>query len=183
MTSISVSARPSKANYKEIVSWVSATSCKFDAGYQKRNKDKMSPKFKVNQSSAAVKNAIIGAFGSEEAKKVKRLNCGHIVEIVQMTHEFDDDEIINGIKQLANDDYVQLGRGLKRRPYKNGIRYDIKFSSRRILKSSFTPDEKFIFEDHVVENHVKVETTEELNSSSESDSEPVSANLRSKTTQ
>ena len=74
----------------------------------------MSPKFKVNQSSAAVKNAIIGAVGSEEAKNVKRLNCGHIVEIVQMTHEFDDDEIINGIKQLANDDYVQLGRGLKR---------------------------------------------------------------------
>ena len=91
--------------------------------------------------------------------------------------------IINGIKQLANDDYIQLGRGLKRRPYQNGIRYDIRFSSRRILKSSLTPDEKFIFEDHVVENHVKVETTVELNSSSESDSGPVSANLRSKTIQ
>ena len=143
----------------------------------------MSPKFKVNQSSAAVKNAIIGAVGSEEAKQVKRLNCGHIVEIVQMTHEFDDEEILNGIKQLANDDYIQLGRGLKRRPYKNGIRYDIKFSSRRILKSSIKPDEKFIFEDHVLEDYVKIETTEELDSRSESDSDPVSANLRSKNTQ
>ena len=136
----------------------------------------MSPKFKVNLSSAAIKNAIIGAIGSEEAKMIKRLNCGHIVEIIQMTHEFDDEEIINGIKQLANDDYIQLGRGLKRRPYKNGTRYDIKFTSRRVLKSSLTPDEKFIFEDQNVVDYVKVE----LNSSSDSD--PISANLRSKTT-
>ena len=136
----------------------------------------MSPKFKVNMSSAAVKNAIIGAIGSEEAKMIKRLNCGHIVEIIQMTHEFDDEEIINGIKQLANDDYIQLGRGLKRRPYKNGTRYDIKFTSRRVLKSSLTPDEKFIFEDQNLVDYVKVE----LNSSSDSD--PISANLRSKTT-
>ena len=136
----------------------------------------MSPKFKVNMSSAAIKNAIIGAIGSEEAKMIKRLNCGHIVEIIQMTHEFDDEEIINGIKQLANDDYIQLGRGLKRRPYKNGTRYDIKFTSRRVLKSSLTPDEKFIFEDQNLVDYVKVE----LNSSSDSD--PISANLRSKTT-
>ena len=136
----------------------------------------MSPKFKVNLSSAAIKNAIIGAIGSEEAKMIKRLNCGHIVEIIQMTHEFDDEEIINGIKQLANDDYIQLGRGLKRRPYKNGTRYDIKFTSRRVLKSSLTPDEKFIFEDQNVVDYVKVE----LNLSSDSD--PISANLRSKTT-
>ena len=127
-------------------------------------------------SSAAIKNAIIGAIGSEEAKMIKRLNCGHIVEIIQMTHEFDDEEIINGIKQLANDDYIQLGRGLKRRPYKNGTRYDIKFTSRRVLKSSLTPDEKFIFEDQNLVDYVKVE----LNSSSDSD--PISANLRSKTT-
>ena len=91
--------------------------------------------------------------------------------------------ILNGIKQLANDDFIQLGRGLKRRPYKNGIRYDIKFSSRRILKSSIKPDEKFIFEDHVVEDYVKIESTTELNSSFESDSDRVSANLRSKNTQ
>ena len=135
----------------------------------------MSPKFKVNMSSAAVKNAIIGAIGSEEAKLVKRLSCGHIVEIIQMTQEFDDEEIINGIKQLANDDYIQLGRGLKRRPYKNGTRYDIKFTSRRILKSSFMPDEKFIFEDKNVVDYVKIELSSSL------DSDSVSANLRSKT--
>ena len=133
----------------------------------------MSSKFKVNKTSAAVKNAIIGAIGSEEAKMVKRLNCGHIVEIIQMTHNFNEEDIINGIKQLANDDYIQLGKGLKRRPSKNGIRYDVKFVSRRILKSSITADEKFIFEDKIEEDYVEVE----LNSSSD----PVSANLRSKT--
>ena len=136
----------------------------------------MSSKFKVNKTSAAIKNAIIGAVGSEEAKLGKRLNCGHLVEIVKMTHDFNEEEILNGIKHLANDDYIQLGRGLKRRPYKNGIQYDVKFASRRILKSSLTPDEKFIFEDHLEEDYVKVE----LNSSS--DSNPVSANLRNKTT-
>ena len=105
--------------------------------------------FKVTATTAAIKNAIIAAVNSDEAKQITYLQCGDIVMIVKMTHKFKTEEIVNGIKQLSNDGYIQLGKGLRRRSGQNGTRYDVKFPSRKILKSSITPNEKFIFEDSI----------------------------------
>ena len=105
--------------------------------------------FKVKATTTAIKNAIIAAVNSDEAKEITYLQCGDIVMIVKMTHKFKTEEIVNGIKQLSNDGYIQLGKGLRRRSGQNGTRYDVKFPSRKILKSSITPNEKFIFEDSI----------------------------------
>ena len=77
-------------------------------------------KFKVKATTAAIKNAIIAAINSDEAKQVTYLQCGDIVMIVKMTNKFKSEEIINGIKHLSNDGYIQLGKGLKRRSSRNG---------------------------------------------------------------
>ena len=87
-------------------------------------------KFKVKTTNVTIKNAIIAAVKSDEAKQVSQLKCGHIIAIVKMFHKFKKKEIINGIKHLANDNYIQLGKGRK-------------FLSRQVLKSSITPNEWF----------------------------------------
>ena len=89
---------------------------------------------KVKTTNSTVKSAIIAAVDSEEAKQVSQLKCGHIIAIVKKTHKFKKKEIINGIKHLANDNYIQLGKGRK-------------FLSRQVLKSSITSNERFIFEE------------------------------------
>ena len=130
--------------------------------------------FKVSATTAAIKNAIIAAINSEEARQISYLQCGDIVMIVKMSNKFKTEEIINGIKTLSNDGYIQLGKGLRRRSGQNGTRYDVKFLSRKILKSSITPNEKFIFEDSIedYDDYFRLELP--------SISHPISSNLRNK---
>ena len=131
--------------------------------------------FKVSATTAAIKNAILAAVNSEDARQISYLQCGDIVMIVKMSNKFKTEEIINGIKKLSNDGYIQLGKGLRRRSGQNGIRYDVKFLSRKVLKSSMTPNEKFIFEDSIedYEDYFRLELPPISNLTS--------SNLRSKT--
>ena len=122
------------------------------------------PKFKVKTTNVTIKNAIIAAVKSDEAKQVSQLKCGHIIAIVKMTHKFKKKEIINGIKHLANDNYIQLGKGRK-------------FLSRQVLKSSISSNERFIFEERkelpTIEDD---EETQYLEYKPTANSSPISAN-------